>query len=609
MTPVSTTAAELARYIQTAAKDRERLIVGIAGPPGASKSTLASQLVALLSGHAVLVPMDGFHLANSVLDNLGRRQHKGAPDTFDANGYIALLRRLRDQTENVVYVPTFRRDLEEPIAAGIPVYRHIPIVITEGNYLLLETAPWSGVRALLDIAWFLDMDQNTRIHRLVARHHAFGKTVEAARLWAEGSDERNAELVRPSRHRADAVLRLEDSPGSSSARKQSFRSSSTKQLLRAPTRRRTRMSDTLGDLSAAGVSIWLDDISRERLTSGNLADLVENKHVVGVTSNPTIFQKALEKSTAYDDQVRDLKVREVAMEGVIRYLMAYDIRWACDVLRHVYDRTSGEDGRVSIEVDPRLASETERTIAEAKGLWWLVDRPNVMIKIPATEAGLPAITAAIAAGISVNVTLIFGLDRYDAVMEAYLSGLEKAAEAGIDLSTIRSVASFFVSRVDTEIDKRLGKIGTDEAKALRGKAGIANARLAYERYEKFVARDPWKTLEARGAHRQRPLWASTGVKDPAYDDTMYVVELVAPDVVNTMPEATLDALADHGQIRGNTVAGTYRDAQAVLDDLDNIGISYDEVIELLEVEGVQKFEDSYAQLVSAISMHLTGCIA
>ena len=217
MTPVSTTAAELARYIQAAAKGRERLIVGIAGPPGAAKSTLASQLVALLSDDAVLVPMDGFHLANSVLENLGRRQHKGAPDTFDANGYLALLRRLRDQTENVVYAPTFRRDLEEPIAAGIPVYRHTPIVITEGNYLLLETAPWSGVRALLDIAWFLDIDQNTRIHRLVARHHAFGKTVDAAREWAEGSDERNAELVRQSQHRADSVLRLDDSPESPSA--------------------------------------------------------------------------------------------------------------------------------------------------------------------------------------------------------------------------------------------------------------------------------------------------------------------------------------------------------------------------------------------------------
>jgi transaldolase len=364
------------------------------------------------------------------------------------------------------------------------------------------------------------------------------------------------------------------------------------------------MSDALADLSAQDVSIWLDDISRERLVSGNLQELVDTKHVVGVTSNPTIFQKALEKGEAYDDQLRDLKVREIAIDGVIRYLMAYDIRWACDVLRPVYDATNGKDGRVSIEVDPRLAHEAPRTVAEAKGLWWLVNRPNVMIKIPATAAGLPAITEAIAAGISVNVTLIFGLDRYDEVMDAYLTGLEQAKAAGIDLSTIRSVASFFVSRVDTEIDKRLDKIGSDEAKALRGKAGVANARLAYERYEKVVATDRWKALEAAGAHTQRPLWASTGVKDPAYDDTMYVVDLAAPDTVNTMPEATLNAVADHGVVKGDQVSGTYADAQSVLDRLEAIGISYNDVIELLEVEGVQKFEDSYAQLAESVRQQL-----
>jgi transaldolase len=292
------------------------------------------------------------------------------------------------------------------------------------------------------------------------------------------------------------------------------------------------------------------------------------------------------------------------VDGAIRYLMAYDIRWACDVLRPVFDRTGGKDGRVSIEVDPRLAHETERTIAEAKGLWWLVDRPNALIKIPATEAGLPAITAATAAGISVNVTLIFGLDRYDQVMDAYLSGLEQAREAGIDLSTIRSVASFFVSRVDSEIDKRLDKMGTREAAELRGKAGVANARLAYERYEKVIASDRWKALESAGANRQRPLWASTGVKDPAYDDTMYVVELVAPDTVNTMPEATLDAVADHGRIGGDAVTGNYADAHQVIDALNELGISYDEVIEVLENEGVQKFEDSYAQLAESVKAEL-----
>ena len=360
------------------------------------------------------------------------------------------------------------------------------------------------------------------------------------------------------------------------------------------------MSDALADLSAQGVSIWLDDISRERLQTGNLQQLMDGKQVVGVTSNPTIFQKALEKGSAYDEQAHDLGLRKITVDGAIRYLMAYDIRWACDVLRPVYDRTDGLDGRVSIEVDPRIAHETDRTVAEAKGLHWLVDRPNVLVKIPATKEGLPAITAATAVGIDVNVTLIFGLDRYDGVMDAYLSGLEQAKQNGHDLSQIRSVASFFVSRVDTEVDKRLDKIGTDQAQALRGKAAIANARLAYERYEKVLASDRWQALEAAGAKEQRPLWASTGVKNPAYDDTMYVVDLVAPNTVNTMPEATLDAVADHGQIRGNAIVGTYAQAQQVLDELAQLGIEYNDVIEVLEAEGVQKFEDSYNQLAESV---------
>jgi transaldolase len=366
------------------------------------------------------------------------------------------------------------------------------------------------------------------------------------------------------------------------------------------------MSDALEQLSEQGVSIWLDDISRERLRTGNLQELVDTKNVVGVTSNPTIFQKALDKGDAYDEQIHDLAMRKIEGDDAIRQLMGFDIRWACDVLRPVFDATGGQDGRVSIEVDPRLAHDTERTTAEAKGLWWLVDRPNVMIKIPATQEGMQSITEATAAGISVNVTLIFGLDRYDAVMEAYLAGLEQAQAAGIELSTIRSVASFFVSRVDTEVDKRLDKIGTPEAQALRGKAAIANARLAYERYEKVIKSERWQALAGAGAHVQRPLWASTGVKDPAYDDTMYVVELVAPDTVNTMPEATLDAVADHGRIRGNAVTGTYDDARAVIDDLAGLGIGYDDVIEVLEAEGVQKFEDSYTQLAESVHKSLAA---
>jgi transaldolase len=364
------------------------------------------------------------------------------------------------------------------------------------------------------------------------------------------------------------------------------------------------MTDALAQLSEAGVSIWLDDINRDRLRTGNLHELVTDRHVVGVTSNPTIFQKALEKGTAYDEQIRDLKARRIGLDGTIRYLMAYDIRWACHVLSPVFERTGGMDGRVSIEVDPRIAHDSQRTLAEAKGLWWLVDEPSVMIKIPATVEGLPAVTAAIATGMSINVTLIFGLDRYEAVMDAYLTGLEQAKAAGHDLSKIHSVASFFVSRVDTEVDQRLDKIGTEQAKALRGKAGIANARLAYERFERVIATDRWQALAAAGANLQRPLWASTGVKDPAYDDTMYVVDLAAPHTVNTMPEATLNAVADHGVVSGDRVSGTYDQSRAVLADLAALGIGYDDVIELLEAEGVQKFQDSYAQLAASVQSQL-----
>ena len=364
------------------------------------------------------------------------------------------------------------------------------------------------------------------------------------------------------------------------------------------------MTDSLADLSAADVSIWLDDISRERLRTGNLAQVVADDHVVGVTSNPTIFQKAMEKGDAYDEQLADLAVRGVQLEESVRLLTSYDIRWGCDVLRPVYDSTDGKDGRVSIEVDPRLAHDTAKTTAEARALWWLVDRPNVMIKIPATIAGLPSITAATAEGISVNVTLIFSLDRYRKVMDAYLTGLEQAAENGVDLSTIRSVASFFVSRVDTEIDARLDKIGSTVALALKGKAAIANARLAYELYQEVFGSDRWTALAATGAHAQRPLWASTGVKDPAYDDTQYVVQLVAPNTVNTMPEATLRAVADHGVIAGDQVTTKYDDARQVMAALKDAGVDIDDVTELLETEGVQKFEDAWAQLLDGVQGQL-----
>jgi transaldolase len=364
------------------------------------------------------------------------------------------------------------------------------------------------------------------------------------------------------------------------------------------------MSDALAELSAAGVAVWLDDLSRERLRTGNLQHLIDDKHVVGVTTNPTIFQKAISSGDAYDEQTAELALRGVDVGEAVRTLTTYDVRWACDLLRPVYDRTDTVDGRVSIEVDPRLAHDTARTVAEAKALWWLVDRPNMFIKIPATDAGLPAITETLAAGISVNVTLIFSLHRYDQVMDAFLAGLEQARANGHDLATLGSVASFFVSRNDTETDKRLDKLGSEEAKALRGSAAIANARLAYEHYEKVFAGDRWKALERAGAHPQRPLWASTGVKDPAYEDTRYVVELVAPGIVNTMPEATIDAVADHGVIRGDTITGMYGEAQQTMDRLAALGVDYDDVVRTLEDEGVKKFEDAWAALTEQITSSL-----
>ncbi len=364
------------------------------------------------------------------------------------------------------------------------------------------------------------------------------------------------------------------------------------------------MTDALKRLSDEGVAIWLDDLSRQRITSGNLAELIDQQHVVGVTTNPSIFQKAISDGHGYDQQVADLAARKVTVEEAIRMITTADVRDAADILRPVFDATGGQDGRVSIEVDPRLAHHTLPTVAEAKQLAWLVDRPNTLIKIPATKAGLPAITEVIGKGISVNVTLIFSLERYREVMDAYLAGLEKAKAAGLDLSKIHSVASFFVSRVDSEIDKRLEKIGTDEAKALKGKAALANARLAYQAYEEVFSSDRWAALDKALANKQRPLWASTGVKDPAYKDTLYVDELVAPGTVNTMPEATLEATADHGQITGDTVRGTYESAQADLDAIAGLGISYDEVVQLLEDEGVEKFEASWNDLLKSTEAEL-----
>ena len=357
-------------------------------------------------------------------------------------------------------------------------------------------------------------------------------------------------------------------------------------------------------LREAGVAVWLDDLSRERLRSGNLQQLIDTTGIVGVTTNPSIFQAALAEGDAYDEQLNALAAEGKGVDEVVFALTTDDVRAACDLFRPLHEATDGVDGRVSIEVDPRIAHDAERTAAQAVELARAVDRPQVHIKIPATEAGLPAITETLAAGISVNVTLIFSLERYRAVMNAFVEGLEQALEAGRDISQIHSVASFFVSRVDSEVDAQLEEIGTDEALALRGRAAVANARLAYQAYEEVFSTPRWQRLEAEGGRRQRPLWASTGVKNPDYPDTLYVTELVADDTVNTMPEKTLDATIDHGEVTGDTVTGGYAEAEEVLDQLERLGISYQDVTAKLETEGVEKFEKAWEELLDGVRAEL-----
>ncbi len=372
------------------------------------------------------------------------------------------------------------------------------------------------------------------------------------------------------------------------------------------------MTQALQDLAAAGVAVWLDDLSRPRLQSGSLAGMVGQGDIVGITTNPTIFAKAIGAGSGYEEQLRDLALRGTAIGETLRLLTAWDVRAACDVLRPVFDRTGGRDGRVSIEVDPRISGDAERTAAEARGLWWLVDRPNLFIKIPATLAGLPAITAALADGISVNVTLIFSVERYEAVLEAFQAGLEQRLGAGGDLAGIESVASFFVSRVDTEVDRRLAELearsnGQDssaDAARLHGQAALANARLAYQVYEAALASERWKALAAKGARMQRLLWASTGVKDKAFEDTRYVTELVAPDTVNTMPEATLQAVADHGKVQGDTIRGSYDAAHAVLGDLARLGVDMADAAAVLEQQGIASFAKSWDELIASVTQQL-----
>jgi transaldolase len=359
-------------------------------------------------------------------------------------------------------------------------------------------------------------------------------------------------------------------------------------------------NEKLAELSEAGVAVWLDDLSRDRIRSGGLQSLVDDYSVVGVTSNPTIFAAAISASDAYDDQVHAMAVRKISVGEALRTITAADVRDACDLLDPVAQRT-GRDGRVSLEVAPEMAHDTDATAAEAAHLWWLVDRPNLFIKIPATQEGLAAITTSIARGISVNVTLIFSIGRYRAVMDAYLSGLEQRVQDGGSLTGIESVASFFVSRVDTEIDRRLEKAGA--APSLKGKAALANAQLAYQAYEEVFSSGRWRALEAQGANTQRPLWASTGVKNQDYPDTLYVSNLIAPDTVNTMPEKTLKSYADHGRPE-KPIQRAYDEAAQVMKAVADAGVDLDDVFQVLEDEGIQKFADSWDELTESVRSEL-----
>jgi transaldolase len=353
----------------------------------------------------------------------------------------------------------------------------------------------------------------------------------------------------------------------------------------------------LHKLSELGQSVWIDYLSRDLLNSGELAKMMKADAVVGVTSNPTIFQKAISAGEAYDEQLREVLAEERDPKEIFLRLAVQDVNDALDLLRSVWDEGSGKDGYVSLEVDPNLAYDTEATTAEAVRLHKLVDKPNLFVKIPATKPGLPAIEDMIAKGKSINVTLIFSLQRYGEVARAYIRGLERLVAGGGDPSTVSSVASFFVSRVDTETDKRLDEIGGHDA--LRGKLAVANAKLAYERYKELFSGDKWDFLVSKGATPQRPLWASTSTKNPEYRDVMYVEDLIGPETVNTMPEETISAFQDHGKV-ALTLEQGIDEAKQLFADLEQAGIDYDDVTETLEREGVEKFADSFAELLEGI---------
>lgn len=364
------------------------------------------------------------------------------------------------------------------------------------------------------------------------------------------------------------------------------------------------MSDNLAKLSEIGVSIWLDDLSRTRLRTGDLQERIDQDHVVGVTTNPAIFSAAIGDGATYAQQIKELAAAGASEDEAVFAMIIDDVRDACDVMMPIYEKTAGTDGRVSIEVDPRFADDYQKTIDQASELWEKVNRPNAMIKIPATAQSLPAVTAAISRGISVNVTLIFSVDQYRQVLDAYMLGIEKALENGVDVRQIHSVASFFVSRVDTMIDPLLDAMTDPRARQIRSTLGVANAQLAYQAYQQACQSPRWMKLQASGANRQRPLWASTGVKDSSLSPTLYVDELATADTVNTMPEKTLRAVAAQSKLHGDAVTGSYQDAANKFATLAELGIDFKDISAKLLSEGVEKFEVAWAQLLGNVSQAL-----
>jgi len=584
--PTETQHAALAERVRTLAAGSRRTLLGVTGPPGAGKSMLGRQLAEWTGAAARVVGLDGFHLRASRLALVGGSDRTEAIDMFDVGGFMALLRRLREPLEDTVYAPEFRRGIEESVAGAVAIEPDVRLVIVEGRYLLALDEPWNGARELLDEVWYCDADDDVRIANLIARHRGFGKSEDEAWRCAFGRDQRNAELIAATRSRADLIVTLDADPSTAP--------SSAPAVPRTP----------LHELSELGQSVWLDHLSRESIHNGALARSIERDAVVGVTSNPTVFEEAIASGDAYAAQVRELVTAGVDdPTSVFRALAEQDARDACDLLAPVWESTVGREGWVSLMVDPVHAFDALATVREARRLRAEVGRPNLMVEIPATPAGLTAVEAAIAAGISVNVTSIFALVTYSNAVEAYVRGVERLVEAGGDPGGVASVVSSCVSRMDAEADWRLDALGAPAE--LRGRFAIANAKVAYQEFKAIFAGSRWETLAARGASPQRLLWASTSTKAPGYPATWYVDELAGPRSVSAMPETTLRAY----RVSGRPEPRIERDLGAThttFEELVGAGVDYNDLAAALERDGLERFTDSFRRVLQAVDHAMYG---